>query len=258
MRGLCLFLDLDGTLLELAGQPGDVVAPRTLPGILAGVERLLNGASAIVSGRNVEVVDQILYPFRGNAIGVHGLERRLARAAVDRQAGDGLPASLSADIRRLAAHYAGSIVEDKGGALAIHERAGPEEALQLFGQIEAAVAAFSPGWHCLRGHRLVEVKPAGVSKGTGVSWLLRQPVFLDRLPVTIGDDITDLDMFAIAEEQRGLTISVGQRIAGSGQIQMESPEQVMTFLAQWTASRCNDSIETVAAIARSVAGNCLP
>lgn len=258
MKPLCLFLDLDGTLLELAGQPSAVVTPRELPGILADTAQLLRGASAIVSGRNVEVVDQILYPFRGNTVGVHGLERRLDGADIERLASDGPPAALAAAVRQIAAQFDGSIVEDKGGALAVHERVDAISAQRLFGLVEAAAAAFSPDWHCLRGHRLIEIKPARVSKGTAVSWLLRQPVFVDCLPVAIGDDITDLDMFAIVEARSGLTISVGDRIAGTGRVQMESPEQVMAFLKAWIASRCRDSIDMLADIARSVAdgGRC--
>jgi len=46
---VALFLDVDGTLLDLAARPDDVVMPAGLVTTLAGAERKLAGALALIS-----------------------------------------------------------------------------------------------------------------------------------------------------------------------------------------------------------------
>src|SRR6478609_11991226 len=59
-RKSALFLDLDGTLLEIAATPESVVVPPALPGLLAHLHHQLEGALAIVSGRPIGQIDRLL------------------------------------------------------------------------------------------------------------------------------------------------------------------------------------------------------
>src|SRR5258705_7958002 len=79
-----LFLDIDGTLLDLARTPDRVKVPRDLLRALEKLTHRLSGALAFVSGRSLESIDKLFAPFRPAAIGAHGggipgTERRVAR-----------------------------------------------------------------------------------------------------------------------------------------------------------------------------------
>src|SRR5690349_1019700 len=78
-REMALFLDVDGTLVDIAPTPDVVVVPSGLPAILRGVENALGGALAIVSGRPLEDIDRLLAPMiAATAAGIHGGEIRVA------------------------------------------------------------------------------------------------------------------------------------------------------------------------------------
>src|SRR6516162_4245906 len=71
-----LFLDVDGTILDLADRPGDVVTPPGLVTTLQRTERKLAGALALISGRPIDELDSLFEPLRLRASGVHGAEMR--------------------------------------------------------------------------------------------------------------------------------------------------------------------------------------
>src|SRR5512144_814642 len=76
--GSSLFLDVDGTLLDIAPAPELVVVPA---GLLATVSRLsafLGGGLALVSGRPIAQLDRLFAPLLLPAAGEHGAEIRLA------------------------------------------------------------------------------------------------------------------------------------------------------------------------------------
>lgn len=252
MRRLSLFLDLDGTLIELAEHPEAVTVPAQLPQILGQLDARLHGALAMASGRNIDVLDRLLSPYRGSAIGVHGTERRLNTGAVLQTLSTPLPAALRNAIAEIVARYPGAFIEDKGSAIAVHERDGGDvlRAIALTDALQAQCVRFAPGWQCLSGRRVVEIKPAGIDKGKGTDWLMQQPPFAGALPVALGDDITDLDMFAAVMDYGGLTLAVGERIAGDGHLHLRSPAAVLRFLSAWSASSAVQTLADVEALAR--------
>ena len=73
---IALFLDVDGTLVEIEREPGAVRVPERLREILADLQRATGGALALVSGRALGQLDQLFAPLRLSAAGLHGLERR--------------------------------------------------------------------------------------------------------------------------------------------------------------------------------------
>src|ERR1700710_302061 len=111
-----LFLDIDGTLLDLARTPDRVKVPRELLRTLEKLSHHLSGALAFVSGRSLESIDKLFAPFKPAAIGAHGGEIRGLDGAVARTA------PLSDAVRNiftgLAEHVPGLLLEDKACALA--------------------------------------------------------------------------------------------------------------------------------------------
>jgi trehalose 6-phosphate phosphatase len=226
----CLFLDFDGTLLELAETPDAIRVDPALPDLLARVQQALGGALALVSGRTLQELDARLAPLRLPAAGVHGYERRDALGVVHRvparrealgPARAGLAALVAADPRLL--------LEDKGEALALHYRRAPERSAELRAFATRLVEAMPDGFAVQPGDMVVELKSRLFSKGSAVRDFLGEPPFLERLPVAIGDDFTDVDAFRVVEYRGGLSIAVGDRI--EGRERLHGPAQVRRFLA---------------------------
>ena len=71
--GAALFLDFDGTLVELAETPDAIRVPERLAPLLNRLHRILGGRLAIVSGRAIADLERHL-PLSGVAYsGSHGL-----------------------------------------------------------------------------------------------------------------------------------------------------------------------------------------
>src|SRR5262245_43019452 len=120
----CAFLlDIDGTLLDLAPAPDQVVVPKGLRTALTTLFDRTGGALAFVSGRAVEDIDRIFAPFVLPAIGGHGAEMRVT---VKSQACATLARPLSKELRRkfaaLGELHPGILIEDKVYSVAIHYR----------------------------------------------------------------------------------------------------------------------------------------
>jgi len=225
-----LFLDFDGTLVELAATPDAVVVPEGLAGTLALVRERLGGALAVVSGRPITSLDVFLRPLDLPLAGVHGAERRTADGQLLLQPAPSLDAVEAAAMALQRLHPALE-AESKRGALALHYRRAPELESLCRGVMQAAVDT-SPGVTLLSGKMVFEAKSAGVSKGLAVAQFLREHPFTGRRPVFIGDDTTDEAGFEAAQAQGGVGIKVGagptvaaHRIAG--------PAELLRALRAW-------------------------
>lgn len=212
------FLDMDGTLIELADAPD---AARTDACIVDLIGRLLvatRGAVAIVSGRALADLDRRFHGLKLPLAGQHGLERR---DAAGRQRRHGTPAalrrSLEARLKPVVERHPGLLLEDKGATLAVHYRQAPQLASyvhRFVHELVRAQARAEPAQaarlELQKGKRVVEIKPAGFHKGTAIEAFLREPPFCGRKPVYIGDDLTDEHGFAVVNRHGGLSIKVGR------------------------------------------------
>ncbi|MBI1397379.1 MAG: trehalose-phosphatase [Betaproteobacteria bacterium] len=205
--GLALFLDFDGTLAPIAANPDAVEVHDSIVPALERLETCLDGAIAIISGRPIAEIDAFLAPLRLTAAGVHGAEIRDAHGEV-RSRREPLPRALCEAVGELAAAHPGLLVENKGSALALHYRSAPELHDLCERTVRMAVSN-RPAWQVLSGKCVVEVKPAGVSKGKAVELLIAHAVFDGRTPVFFGDDVTDEDGFAAVQALGGLGVKVG-------------------------------------------------
>ncbi len=235
-QSIALLLDVDGTLVDIGPSPNDVHVANDLPDTLVRLSQAIGGALALVSGRPIADLDVLFAPLKLPAVGGHGAELRLR---------DGDPASsvapLSPDLRRHLAAAAtldsGIIVEDKGYSLALHYRQAPQQEDRLRSHIAAGRAAY-PGdaTELLPGKAMLEVMRSNVSKGEGVRDLMRCPPFAGRMPVFIGDDVTDESVFAVLGELGGKGFSVGRHFAGLAGI-FNSPADVRTALQRLAAKQ---------------------
>jgi trehalose 6-phosphate phosphatase len=223
-----LFLDIDGTLLDLARTPESVVVPAALREALERLCRDLDGALAFVSGRTLESIDSLFAPFCPAAIGTHGAEIRGADGRVERA--PPLPDSVRALFRALAAKSPGLLLEDKESALALHYRLAPEAAPYLLATLEReAPFLAAQNAQVIHGKAVIDVRHVGMDKGSAVLRLARQTPFRGRRLLFGGDDTTDADVFRILPQIGGRGFSVGRDFPGAEHL-FENPRAVRDWL----------------------------
>ncbi|WP_433853928.1 trehalose-phosphatase [Stenotrophomonas nitritireducens] len=209
--GSALFLDVDGTLVGFAAQPEDVRLPPQVREWIARIGERLHGALALVSGRPLDQLDQLFAPLRLPAAGLHGTQLRHAANQAPRttETAQWLH-DLHVQAMRFAHAHPGVRVEAKGQALALHWRNAPAaaQAVEAFARAQLPLL---PGVRLQPGNHVVELVSAGHDKGSAVTTLMGMAPFAGRMPVFVGDDLTDEDGFAAATRLGGYGILVGDR-----------------------------------------------
>ncbi len=230
-----LFLDVDGTLLEIAARPELVQVPDGLPSLINRLSAAHGGALALISGRPLAQLDRLFQPWQGAAAGLHGLERRRADGILDCLVDDEGAAALDRLRPKFAAIVAdgsGLILEDKGGTLAIHYRATPQREPEIRAVAEAFHREMASVLRLITGKMVVEFQPRSVDKGRAVAAFLAEPPFLGRRPVFVGDDTTDEDGFAEIRRRGGVAVRVGPLGgATAANYRLPSVEAVLAWLA---------------------------
>ena len=205
-----LFLDYDGTLVGLAPTPAEAVADAELRALLAGLRTRLDGAVAIVTGRPVADIDHFLAPLRLTVSGLHGLVRRREDGTTSEAEvpADLLPPVRAAFAEFVAAH-SGTLMEDKRLSLALHYRQAPHLEASAIGLAEALAGASDGRLRLQRGKMVVELLPRGSDKGDAIRALLGETGFTARLPVFVGDDVTDEAGFRSVNALDGISVRIG-------------------------------------------------
>lgn len=229
-----LFLDFDGTLVDIAPQPEAVVVPAGLRDTLERLHQYLGGAAAVISGRPIEQIDSFLLPLVLPAAGVHGAERRNAGGELVLLSTHPLEL-VEAAAGELAAQHPELRIENKRGSIAVHYRQAPQLEALCVQTIQAAVEQ-SPGLTLLHGKMVVEAKPGGASKGRAIEAFMQEPPFKGRTPVFIGDDITDEVGFSTVQRLGGMGIKVGEGPSVAWQ-RMASPAAMRDELHRAVAAR---------------------
>jgi trehalose 6-phosphate phosphatase len=211
----CLFLDVDGTLIELTDTPFDTVADPEIKTLLADVAERLGGAVALVSGRTIEYLDALFAPLRLPTAGLHGVERRKASGImhgasfVDSQL-DRARIALEA----LVSAHPGTLLEDKGRSVAVHFRMAPQFESSITELVRNIASQLGSNYHVQAGSMMLEIKPRGFTKAAAIKAFMKEPPFSGRKPVFVGDDLTDQEGLKAVEDQGGISIAVTDRVRG--------------------------------------------
>jgi trehalose 6-phosphate phosphatase len=204
-----LFLDLDGTLIDIAATPDAVIVPADLKPLLADASENLAGALAIISGREAKFIEKIVGDAIGPIGGTHGGEMRMADGTVRLTAGNWLTPALSVIVKNLANDHPALVIEQKELGVAVHYRMAPHLRQEVKERLCKAVDLADGSLVLQPGRMVYEILPAQVNKGRALASFMQEKPFRGRKPLAIGDDITDESMFAAAQELGGLGIRVG-------------------------------------------------
>jgi len=209
-RSWAFFLDIDGTLLDIAETPDAAEATRREKSLVRKLHDAASGALALVSGRSLAAIDELFAPLKLAAAGQHGVERRDAQGRVHRGDYPREPLRRAAQsIGRFVAQHPGLVFEDKGTSFSLHYRLAPALAEEACAVVRDAAAGLGDWVEVQQGKLVVELKPAGRDKGVAIEEFLREAPFAGRSPVFIGDDVTDEDGFRVVNRMGGHSVKVG-------------------------------------------------
>jgi trehalose 6-phosphate phosphatase len=230
----CLFLDVDGTLIELTDTPSQTFADAEIKSLLSDVTERLGGAVALISGRKIATLDELFAPLKLPAAGLHGVERRKMDGSI--QGASFVDAQLArarAALLALVEAHPGTLFEDKERTIAVHFRTAPHFADAMRDAVIEIAKPLGSNYHIQGGKMLYEIKPRGFNKATAIQAFMKEAPFIGRRPVFIGDDLTDRDGFSMVEAHGGLSIAVGDHI--QGQYHLDDVTAVRGLLRQTAA-----------------------
>ena len=222
-----LFLDFDGTLVDIAPRPGDIHVPDGLLDRLHALRDRLEGRLALVSGRALDDLTGHLGQPAICRAGSHGASRFLADGTRLGDEPRGLSDGSVAELRAFAEAH-GLFYETKTHGGALHFRGAPEkrEATLAFAEEFAASREL-----CVTsGKGVAELVRPGATKAGAVEAFMQVAPFAGAAPVFIGDDVTDEDGFAGAIGHGGFGIAVGERPSEKARYGLDSVAAVHHWL----------------------------
>ena len=227
---VALYLDIDGTLLDVALTPSTVHVPPELPGILSATSVRLSGAIAIVTGRPIVEADHLLKPIKFAAAGVHGAEMRMSPTGKVVSLTPSFSPVLIEEIKAIAKALPGIVMEDKGAGIALHYRLyrscrGPCCRRSRLSYPDT----LDNSWFA-RAARSSRFSRSAFRRGAPSGNLRRCRKFANRVPIMIGDDIADVDAFRAAEEMGGYGLKVAGENFSNAEASFRGPSEVVSWL----------------------------
>lgn len=229
---VALFLDVDGTLLELAAKPDAVVVEPGVVDLLRRLSLFTEGALALVSGRNIAVLDALFAPLMLPSAGLHGFERRNATGVYCRRSLP--PGSMLERARRLmgqvAARHPALVLEDKRFAVALHYREVPALEHEIVADVMSISQWAGSQLEARRGKMVIELLPGNAAKGQAVAEFMTEPPFVGRRPLYLGDDLTDESAFQWVNSSGGLSVGVNVAHPTAARLHLGSVTQAHAWL----------------------------
>lgn len=223
-----LFLDLDGSIVPIAFEPGAVKADPSCRIVLKRAIDDLRGRVAIISGRTIAAVDEVI----GNAVqcvaGVHGLQRRTVVGGLVLEPPHARVADATSVLEALARAQPGLLVEQKGQSVAVHYRAAPAAADAVIDTVERLASASGLELQC--GKMVAELRTPGPDKGAAINRFMLEAPFAGARPIFVGDDLTDEAGFAAARAHGGVGVLVGDERRTLAQGRLADPVATLAWI----------------------------
>lgn len=259
LSAIALFLDVDGTLLEIAAAPQSVSVPDDLRERLRALFLAGGGGVALVSGRSIAALDGLFAPLTLPSAGLHGFERRGASGAYARKPPPSQAALevAQAAMSHLARRHPGLLVEDKQFALALHYRGAPHLEDTVVELMQGIAASLAGELELQRGKMVVELRPAGTTKADAVSDFLQEAPFAGRVPIFIGDDLTDESAFELVNAREGLSVLVDANRPSAARARLADVTAVRGWLAELQADT-STALHRLSSSSQQVSGRDAP
>lgn len=242
---LWLFLDYDGTLADFAPTPEYVEPDPAVVGLVARLAANERIRVAVISGRRLGHVQELL-PVQGILLaGTYGVELQTPTGEqIDRVSFNTIRPALSLIKPRweqLIAGRDGFFLEDKGWALALHARFADEAEAQRIMVAAKRVVNQTPSlqtgrFRLMTGHKFMEIGPSLANKGRTVEYILDNASWPDALPVYLGDDDKDEEAFRVIKRRDGVAIVVAKAPREStADCRLASPQAARRWLEKLLA-----------------------
>jgi len=229
--GSALFLDLDGTLADITTTPSRTIVRADVLKTLSELLKPLDGALAIVSGRPIADIDRLCWPYRFTAAGQHGLELRHVDGAIERvEENIQSLTAIQNEITFFHRAYPQLLLEYKGLSLAVHYRQAPKMEKIVEAKLSRLVAQY-PEFRLQKGKMVCEIRLRGADKGTAIQALLKEVPFKGKVPIFVGDDVTDEDGFRMINRLQGISIKIGKEDTCARHC-MKNTEQFRSWLLE--------------------------
>lgn len=230
-----VFLDFDGTLVDIAQRPDAVTVTPGLTELLAGLTRATNGAVAIVTGRSVETIHAFLPDFEGAIAGSHGGELYIGGTTERHElAGSKVVENICRMAIRFAETIPGLLAESKPTGVVLHYRMDPEAEPHAHKFMQALGECYEE-FDLHHAKMAYELRPKDVGKDKAIDKLMATEAFAGRIPVYFGDDRIDEAALAHVRVAGGISVKVGDEDTAAD-YRVASPAEVLAALQHW----CDD------------------
>jgi trehalose 6-phosphate synthase/phosphatase len=210
-RRRVLFLDYDGTLAPLARHPALVKPDEAQLGLLRSLAADSRNTLVIISGRDRSTLQEWFGHLSVGLVAEHGVWLKdvgkpwcLSKSLTSEWKGQLLPI-----LESYADRLPGAFVEEKEHSAAWHFRsADPDQAALLAAEMTDHLANLTAksDLQVLKGNKVVEIRHAGINKGTAAcDWIAKADF---DFVFAVGDDWTDEELFRVLPDSV-ISIRVG-------------------------------------------------
>ena len=233
-KRVAVLLDYDGTLTPIVDNPEAAVLAEEMRTAIHALTR--HAQVGVISGRDLEDVGRLVGIKSIVYAGSHGFDMRFpgGRRVEHERGAAFLPALAAAEqeLRRRLRDVPGARVERKKFAIAAHYRRAQERDIPAIEAAVDAVLGQQAGLRKTAGKKVFELRPAADwHKGSAVLWLLHTIELDGALPVYIGDDDTDEDVFGLRQPNRLMTVRIGLREDSAADYFLRDQSEMDDFLA---------------------------
>lgn len=229
--GVALFLDIDGTLLEIRDRPKLVKVNDSLKKLLFNLEQRLGGAIAFISGRTILDVDQLFKPLKLPTSGKHGAERRdpSGQVHIIECNTSKITSNIIKTLQKFVNNSSGAILEDKKQTVALHYRLNPQIEKQAENLINSLISNHTE-LELLKGKMVLEIKAKATHKGTAIAQFMKEQPFSGKTPIFFGDDASDEDGFQIINSNNGISVCINPKLNSIAKFRLETVSSVIDWL----------------------------
>lgn len=224
---VALFLDFDGTLIEIAPGPDAIDVPASLARRLERLAVRLDGRLALVSGRGLDNIARHVGPMAVAQAGSHGAHRITSNGTMLGDNPQPLCPDTLGQLEELAQTH-DALLERKAHGAALHYRAKRAAGAAI--EEGARQIAEANGLVAKSGKCVIELVRPGAEKGGAVRAFMGLPPFSGSTPVFLGDDVTDEDGFIAARALGGFGIAVGERASDNATCSLPQVKDVHAWL----------------------------